>query len=371
MPIRIKVVVTTRVLEQIKYLCAQISKVEWSGILYYEVDGTIKDPANMVCTLRDILPLHKGSGTYTEYDIGGLFVQHMMKNQELMDCNMAHIHSHNNMPTYFSGTDMSELNDNCPKYNYYLSFIVNNRMDFTCKIAMKAETQAIFREYSLKDDNGGYFPQVFNLPAREKMLVYDTNIVCENLFNVSEDFKAKTVDIIKGAERAKAAEAKRIAERSKAKPYQQNFSHSIKNKSTALTNMWDKAWDEPKTLSEALEEAGEIDEDQFLYDDKDIQDFVLKILTLDGDLQEHIGSEAELEEFFKSFIVSPDANWDTFAKEIVENLEDYLKLQFGDVEMEDRRDVLEDVVVYLENLDYEEYELIAAEITNFINETYP
>lgn len=39
------------------------------------------------------------------------------------------IHSHHNMTCFFSGTDMSELHDNAPNHNYYLSLIVNYKED--------------------------------------------------------------------------------------------------------------------------------------------------------------------------------------------------------------------------------------------------
>lgn len=86
-----------KVFNQIRYLCREIAKVEWSGVLYYKVEGSIKDPANMVLTLEEILPLHKGTSGYTEYEFGDAFVEHMMENEHLEDCKMGHIHSHNTM----------------------------------------------------------------------------------------------------------------------------------------------------------------------------------------------------------------------------------------------------------------------------------
>ena len=39
---------------------------------------------------------------------------------------VGHIHSHNVMRVFFSGTDMDELHDNAPSHNFYVSLIVNN-----------------------------------------------------------------------------------------------------------------------------------------------------------------------------------------------------------------------------------------------------
>ena len=51
-----------------KYLCKAIPEVEWSGILLYEVKGSIKDAKNMSLIVKDIIPMDKGSHTYTEYN---------------------------------------------------------------------------------------------------------------------------------------------------------------------------------------------------------------------------------------------------------------------------------------------------------------
>ena len=90
-----------KVFNQIQYLCQQIAKVEWSGILFYKTEGTIADPSNYKIILEDILPLHKGTATYTEYEFGKAFVEHMMDNEHLDDCKMGHIHSHNTMGKLF------------------------------------------------------------------------------------------------------------------------------------------------------------------------------------------------------------------------------------------------------------------------------
>jgi len=78
-----------KVLHQIQHLCKEISKVEWSGVLFYKTEGSIKDPENMVITLEDILPMHKGTGTYTEYSFGPEVVEHVMAN-DLLEHKIGH-----------------------------------------------------------------------------------------------------------------------------------------------------------------------------------------------------------------------------------------------------------------------------------------
>ena len=79
-----------KVLNQIQYLCQQIPKVEWSGILFYKVEGSIKDPENMKIILEDILPMHKGTKAYTEYSFDERVIEYMMNNEHLEECRIGH-----------------------------------------------------------------------------------------------------------------------------------------------------------------------------------------------------------------------------------------------------------------------------------------
>lgn len=65
--IQLPVVISKKVYDQIKYLCKEISTEEWSGSLFYKVEGSIKNPEEMKITLESILPMNKGSVSYTEY----------------------------------------------------------------------------------------------------------------------------------------------------------------------------------------------------------------------------------------------------------------------------------------------------------------
>jgi len=201
---QIKVIMPERILHQIQYLCRDIAKVEWSGILFYSIEGSIKDPANMVITLEDILPMHKGTSTFTEYSFDERVVEHMMDNEHLEDCKIGHIHSHNTMGVFFSGTDWSELEDNAPNHNIYLSLIVNNFMDFCAKVCFIAETEETKEfNFQAKDENGGkYVYKTENFEVKTKKLVtYDCAISSpKNDISVDDNFKEKVAAIIAKAE---------------------------------------------------------------------------------------------------------------------------------------------------------------------------
>lgn len=183
---KIPVHINETILDKIKFLCREISKVEWSGVLFYSVIGSIKDPKNFRCIIEDILPMDKGTGAYTEYEYDDRVIDFIQADESRFNWRIGHIHSHNTMATYFSGTDMDELNDNCENHNYYLSLIVNNFMDMVAKIAYSASIE----NYILKaeDEDTKVYQETIQV-SKQLMVIYDCDIVkpCEAL-TVSNEF---------------------------------------------------------------------------------------------------------------------------------------------------------------------------------------
>lgn len=93
--IQLPVVISKKVYDQIRYLCKEISAVEWSGSLFYRVEGSIKKPEEMKIILESILPMNKGSKAYTEYTTDSRVSMHWAKLG--FDHKIGLIHSHNNM----------------------------------------------------------------------------------------------------------------------------------------------------------------------------------------------------------------------------------------------------------------------------------
>ena len=88
------------------------------------------------------------------------------------------------MEVYFSGTDWSELEDNSPHHNFYLSLIVNNFMDFCAKVAFIAKPD----ELSAKDEKGGsYKIKINETTSGDKLMTYDCTIKSPSVGIVVED----------------------------------------------------------------------------------------------------------------------------------------------------------------------------------------
>lgn len=179
------------ILNKIVYLCQLIPEVEWSGILLYTVQGSIKKPNEMRVILKEIIPMNKHSKGYTEYrfnevsrdlsSIDDKMIDYFNERPEALEENwqVGLIHSHNTMPVFFSDTDMSELNDNAGSHNYYLSFIVNNKLDFLAKIASVAETENVVKgEYFANSENGEkYLVGTKEIKVSDKILmIWDCEI---------------------------------------------------------------------------------------------------------------------------------------------------------------------------------------------------
>jgi hypothetical protein len=190
------------VLHQIQYLCKLISKVEWSGALFYTTEGSIEKPETFKITLKTILPLDMGSQAYTEYNLDDRFMDFIEEDfEERCTWKLGHIHSHNSMAVFFSGTDMAELNDNAPAHNFYLSLIVNNAMDFLAKVAFIGEAKKDIKQvpYTAKNVNGIDYiieKQDFEVNT-QKLFIFDCDIYSDlQELSVTGQFIAQVAKIM-------------------------------------------------------------------------------------------------------------------------------------------------------------------------------
>src|SRR6478609_817529 len=133
----VPLVITPRLEAQILQLCQDISRDEWSGTLLYRTEGTFGQP-NFKFISKYIYLQDIGSQAYTEYELGKDLPRFLMKNKEFMGMKWGHIHSHNSMGVFFSGTDTDEIEGNSKFHAFYLSLIVNNKHDMMAKIAFRA-----------------------------------------------------------------------------------------------------------------------------------------------------------------------------------------------------------------------------------------
>lgn len=206
---KVKVHVPKQVYEKIQYLCNKISQVEWSGILLYTIKNSIKDISNFSITLEDIILIDKGTKASTGFsynekrrDTGqhedrmiDYFNNYPIALEENWKTGL--IHSHNTMQTFFSNVDMEELEENSKSHNFYLSFIVNNFMDFTAKIGITSFSENnITNEYYASDEEGEKYLVEIKEEKRkkEKFIVYNCDIILPELKNNLDENFLKNVE---------------------------------------------------------------------------------------------------------------------------------------------------------------------------------
>jgi hypothetical protein len=201
----IKLTVTEGMINKIRYICGEFPTKEWSGVLFYDIKGSLKKPNLIEIKAFDFYPLDLGSTSYTEFEYSPDFAAYIARNPSLMDHQMGLIHSHNNMGVFFSGTDTATLQEQAPLYKKFLSVIVNNRMDIVAKLAVYTESDItnnteIISTTSYQDidytnkkiNNNSKITKVYK---EKEIWVYDCDIIKEGRELVDEEFKGVVEDL--------------------------------------------------------------------------------------------------------------------------------------------------------------------------------
>ena len=121
---------------------------------------------------------------------------------------------------FFSGTDWSELEDNAPNHNYYLSLIVNNFMDFCAKVCFIVEAKNETFNFEAKDEQGKRYTVSsgdYSVPPR--LIVYDCDIDSpKKNIEVNQTFTQKVKGIIEKAEKEISSTTKNFSSNTSIKP---------------------------------------------------------------------------------------------------------------------------------------------------------
>lgn len=173
--------------QQIEYLHRKIGSTEWCGILFYSKEiGDLTDPETFMLRAEYIYPMDIGSPGYTSANISSenlIDMYETVPNAEKLKQGL--IHTHHNMEAFFSGTDLSELHDNAPLHNYYLSLIVNFSGKWCAKVAYVAKVNKKFSFKNAEDVEASFTDET------KVLMLMDMNIVKESEDKVSDEFKAR------------------------------------------------------------------------------------------------------------------------------------------------------------------------------------
>lgn len=78
-----KMIIPQEVERKIRLLCREIHNVEWSGVLFYKIDGSFEDNT-LTVTCLDLFQMDEGSSGYTEYDMSPDVATYMVEHPDLL-----------------------------------------------------------------------------------------------------------------------------------------------------------------------------------------------------------------------------------------------------------------------------------------------
>lgn len=136
-----KLIVPENVEEKIRYLLRKFSNIEWSGVLFVTHEGSFENN-DLVITCKDIYPMDLGNAIFTEFTMNEDVAAYMSENIDLFDCDLQLIHSHHQMSTQPSGTDLNTLKEEGNEKNCFVSLIVNNAGKYYAAITRKVQTKS-------------------------------------------------------------------------------------------------------------------------------------------------------------------------------------------------------------------------------------
>lgn len=142
-----KLIIPTEVERKIRFACQKVWNTEWSGTLFFTHEGSFENN-DLVIRCVDIYIMDIGTQSYTEFDMNPDVISYMCGNPELLDCQMGLIHSHNNMSTFFSGTDTATLKEEGRDRNNFVSLIVNNAGSYTAAITRRIKSKQVMESVS-------------------------------------------------------------------------------------------------------------------------------------------------------------------------------------------------------------------------------
>lgn len=210
-----KMFIPLEVEKKIRLLCREFTNIEWSGILFYKVEGTFED-GTLKITCVDIYQMDIGNAGTTEFEMTADVSAYMVDHPELLssDIYTGLIHSHHSMATFFSGTDTATLQAEGNDTNHFVSLIVNNEGTYTAGITRKVSSEMQVTEKCIYNTWGNApKEEVTSYTEKEDSIIqwFSLEITKET---DEEEFTHEMLNRISQIRQAKAAKA------AKAKPVQ-------------------------------------------------------------------------------------------------------------------------------------------------------
>lgn len=278
-----KLIIPAEVERKIRFACQKVWSTEWSGILFFTHEGSFENN-DLVIRCVDIYIMDIGTQAYTEFDMNPDVIAYICENPELLDCQMGLIHSHNNMSTFFSGTDTATLKKEGRDRNNFVSLIVNNAGSYTAAITRRVKSKQVKESvsYEFFGDGEKHDTKEYVSSADEIEWFY--------LKIEKEGENYSFPDMAARLEEIKQAKAER-AEKAQTPVYQGGYKPVIANSygtKAGPANLVKKEADKPKVVQPTLfdnaddlpfEEGYNIPYGQVSFDKVTLKSLVLQLIT--------------------------------------------------------------------------------------------
>lgn len=278
-----KLIIPAEVERKIRFACQKVWSTEWSGTLFFTHEGSFENN-DLVIRCVDIYIMDIGTQAYTEFDMNPDVIAYMCENPELLDCQMGLIHSHNNMSTFFSGTDTATLKEEGRDRNNFVSLIVNNAGTYTAAITRRVKSKQVKESVSYeffgdgeKQDTKEYVSDA------DKIEWFYLEIEKEGENYSFPDMAARLEEI----KQAKAEKAKKAQTSTYQGDYKPVIANSYGTKA-GLANLVKKEANKPKVVQPTLfddaddlpfEEGYDIPYGQVSFDKVTLKSLVLQLIT--------------------------------------------------------------------------------------------
>jgi len=198
-----KLIISQNVIDEIKYLNSQNENNEWSGVLWYTIEGDVNDVSTLVCTAKAIHLMDIGTSGFTKFKYDSSVMAFLdSKIEELGLDEMetwenwkhGHCHSHHNMSPTPSPTDGEEIEDNIKNHPAYLTLITNNSLKMTAILSTFTSIQVVTLTKST-DFKGQPYEKRYIESFDEGLVKHEVDIEFEKVI-VNDSFKNRCADLI-------------------------------------------------------------------------------------------------------------------------------------------------------------------------------
>ena len=283
-----KLVIPAEVERKIRFTCQRVWNTEWSGTLFFTHEGSFENN-DLIIKCVDIFIMDIGTQAYTEFDMNSDVIAYMCENPELLDCQMGLIHSHNNMSTFFSGTDTATLKEEGRDRNNFVSLIVNNAGTYTAAITRRIRSKQVVESTSYE-----FFGDGVKFDTKEHM-DEDANEIEWFYLKIEKEGDTYTFPEmaarLEEIKQVKAEKAEKARKKAQATTYQGNYkpvvanSYGIKSTPASVVKKSEVKISNSKTLFDDADDLpfetpyGEIPFGQVTLDKTLLKSLVLQLVT--------------------------------------------------------------------------------------------